>query len=237
MVACISCQVQMNIYWYLNKQKCLNFKLQCKQGFCKFLSTCHKNKEVINHRKPKRGSLMHSNIMSYLKVRSGRCGSSGFLSILGGEKKRREKGELVGSYQNKSCSCFLPVPSQPLESILYCSRLSQQRLVLCKKKFTHLVQSEKAATVIAVMSSTSAHLLSRGYQSATKQGQHIHSLPLAHTKTSVSNITNCCVLIDTLLLFSTYINQLYEHSSVQYLTLISRLNKVEAKDKTCKLCE
>lgn len=33
----ISCSVAP-----LNKQKGFNFKLQCKQGFCKFLSTCHK---------------------------------------------------------------------------------------------------------------------------------------------------------------------------------------------------
>lgn len=70
-----------------------------------------------------------------------RCGRGGvdllasYRSLGGwGKIKRKEKGELVGSYQNNSRFCFLPDPSQPLESVFFhCLRLSPQTLVLCKK--------------------------------------------------------------------------------------------------------
>lgn len=149
----ISCSVAS-----LNKQKCFNSNFSANRVFASFFPRVT-NKEVLNHWKPKRGSLMHSNML-YLKVRSGRSGSSG-LSILGGEKKRKEeKSVCVLIKINHALVCFLFLDNHlsPFFTVL----VYHHKHWCCAKKFTHLAQSEKAATVIAVMSSTSTHLLSRG---------------------------------------------------------------------------
>lgn len=103
---------------------------------------------------------MHFNITSYwgwvgrVEGEEGEGGSSGIcLRIL----EKREKEEYVVSYQNKSRFFFLSVISQLLESI-YTVLIFHHKRRGCAKKFTNLVQSEKAVTVIAVMSSATSHL-------------------------------------------------------------------------------
>lgn len=99
---------------------------------------------------------MHFNITSYcgrvVVGNVGEWGSSGIrLRIL----EKRDKEEPVVTYQNNSC--FFSVTSQLLESI-YTVLIFHHKHQCCAKKFMYLVQSEKAATVIAMMSLANSHL-------------------------------------------------------------------------------
>lgn len=102
---------------------------------------------------------MNPAIVLYLKVRSGRCGSSGFCWILE-KNKEKEKGERVWVLIKINLALvFVPLLANRL-SLFFTVLINHHKHWCCAKEFTHLVQSEKAAAAIAVMSSTSARLLS-----------------------------------------------------------------------------
>lgn len=101
---------------------------------------------------------MHFNITSYCRVKGSGGWESGWglLVFVLESLKKRDREELVVSYQNKS-RFFFSVTCQLLESI-YAVLIFHHKHWCCAKKFMYLVQSEKAVTVVPVMSSATSQL-------------------------------------------------------------------------------